>query len=107
MTKGKKSPLKVACKPWPFKPRPGERKHKPLCKWVCRSGVPVRAASFISRRGQHWTAVLHPSTKERGRWQVSIFDEMGAIGDSIRNTCTEALSARDIMPESWKLVDVE
>lgn len=109
MKKGRKSPLKVACRPWPFPPRPGERRRAPLCKWVCRAGAAPRAAEFTGRRGvlRTWRAVLHPSTKRPGKWQVSVFDEQGAIGDSIRDTCTEALAARDIMPNNWKLVNVE
>lgn len=104
MTRRARSPLHVVCQPWPFPPKPGERRHKPLCRWACRG--PVKAARFVSRRGPHFTAVLHPSTKERGRWQVSIFDEMGAVGDTIRTDCREALAARDITPGRWKLVEV-
>lgn len=100
----RKSPLHVVCQPWPFPPKPGERRHKPLCKWVCRG--PVRAAEFVSRRDPTQRAILHPSTKRAG-WQVSIFDRDGAVGDSITPTCDAALRARDIDPHGWKLVAVE
>lgn len=105
MTRRARSPLHVVCQPWPFPPKPGERRHKPLCQWACRG--PVRAASFISRRDPRQTAILHPSTKRLGEWQVSIFDADGALGDSIAKTCTDALRARDITPGLWKLVAVE
>jgi hypothetical protein len=38
-------------------------------------------------------AVVHPSTVELGRWQVSYFDAAGAIGDTRRDTLGEALHA--------------
>lgn len=108
----RRSPLRVTCKPWPFKPQPGEKRHKPICKWVCRPGAVIRGAEFASRAAHgrpagYWRAVLHPSTKEPGRWQVSLFDPEGAWGDSVRSTCNAALDAREIEPGSWKLVAFE
>jgi hypothetical protein len=108
-----KSPIRVACRPHPFTTYHAKRGLPPptprqVCKWVCRDGAEIRAAEFIGRgtyRG--WTAILHPSTKERGRWQVSLFAKDGAFGDSIRDTCTEALDAREVTPRSWKLKAVE
>lgn len=113
MKKRVKSPIVIKCKPNPFYAHdvkhgvpPGPRKY---CKWACRPGANVRGAEFVGRGkyNQGWTAVLHPSTKERGRWQVSLFDKDGAFGDSIRDTCDEALDARDIYPGQWKLKAVE
>lgn len=91
-----------------FDIRKGRKPPRPICRWVCRG--PVRGAEFVerpSKRGPgRFRAVLHPSTKQVGRWQVSLFDEDGAFGDSVRDTCTEALDARDITPSRWKLVTV-
>lgn len=108
-----KSPIVAKCTPNPFIAHDIARGLTPkgprqFCKWVCRAGATVRAAEFVGRghyRG--WTAVIHPSTKERGRWQLSLFDKDGAFGDSIRDTCTEALAARDIAPGHWRLKTVE
>lgn len=97
----KKSPIVVSCKPWPFKLRPGERRRK-LCQWTCASEP--RGAEFQHRRDGR-TAVLHRSTKRDG-WQVSTFDERGAIGDIVRPSCNLALRDAAIMPGSWKLKQV-
>lgn len=104
MTRRARSPLHVVCRPWPFSPKPGERPHKPLCKWVCRG--PLRGAEFVDRRDPRRRAVLHPSTKQAGRWQVSVFDQGGAVGDVVRDSCAAALKDRDIVPGRWKLVAV-
>ncbi len=104
MTRRPRSPLHVVCQPWPFPARAGERRHKPLCRWACRG--PVRVAEFVDRRNPQRRAVLHPSTKQAGRWQVSVFDQQGAVGDVVRDSCAEALKARDISPGTWKLVEV-
>ena len=96
------SPVRVGkCTPWPFPPRAGERRHAPLCKWVC-ARTP-RGAEFASRQGRPQTAVLHPSTKKLGQWQVSFFDEDGAIRDVIRPTCDQALADAGVIPATWKL----
>lgn len=96
------SPIRVGkCFPWPFKPKPGERRHAPVCKWVC-ARTP-RGAEFASRHGVPQTAVLHPSTKKVGQWQVSFFDINGAVRDVIRPTCSQALADADIIPATWKL----
>lgn len=99
-----KSPLYVTgCKPWIFPLKPGERRRTIRCRWACRGGL--KAAQFVDRRDPTWTVVLHPSTKRTG-WQVSRFDRHGAVGDTIRPTCSEALEAADITPYRWKLVEV-
>jgi len=109
-----KSPLVVTCTPNPLVAFDRARGVTPkgprqFCKWVCRTGARIRAAEFVGRRdwNRGWTAVLHPSTKEPGRWQLSLFDKDGAFGDSIRDTCAAALDARDIIPDHWKLKAVE
>lgn len=99
-----KSPVYVTgCRPWPFPRKPGERRRTVGCIWACR-GMP-RAAQFSDRRNPARIAILHRSTKRTG-WQVSRFDQYGAIGDVIRPTCSEALAASDIAPGQWKLVEV-
>lgn len=103
--KGRRSPIYAVCRPWPFPPKPGERHHKPICQWACRG--PMRAAEFVDRRDPSRRAVLHPSTKRAGAWQVSVFDDQGAVGDVVRDSCTQALKARDITPGRWKLVAIE
>ncbi len=70
-----------------------------------RDPAGLKAAQFVDRRDPTWTVVLHPSTKRTG-WQVSRFDQHGAVGDTIRPTCSEALEAADITPYRWKLVEV-
>lgn len=98
----RRSPVRVGnCKPWPFPPRPGERRHAPLCDWVCDGSI--RGAEFVNRRNPKLIAVLHPSTKKAGQFQLSRFDEDGAIGDVVRPTCNAALKDSGIVPATWKL----
>lgn len=100
-----KSPLHVTgCKPWPLPQKPGERRRTVGCQWACRRGD-LKAAQFVDRRDPTRIAVLHPSTKQTG-WQVSRFDQHGAVGDVIRSTCGAALKDAEITPYRWKLVEV-
>ena len=52
---------------------------------------PVRAAKFRCAERPEWFAVLSPSAKEPGRWQLSTFDEQGPWGDVIRDTPDQAI----------------
>lgn len=98
-----KSPLHITgCRPWPF-PRPFGKRRTMGCHWTCRGDL--KAAQFVDRRDPTWTVVLHPSTKRSG-WQVSRFDQYGAVGDVIRPTCSAALKDAEITPYRWKLVEV-
>lgn len=101
MTKRQRSPLRVKCSPWPFELEPGERRRS-ICHWVCDAPVAAEFTRRHSKYGPH-TAILHPSTKGRGRWQVSFFDDLGAVSDVNRATCSEALKDADIVPSNWKL----
>lgn len=100
-----KSPVRVGeCFPWPFKPRRADEPRK-ICRWVC-DAPRLRAAEFVDRHNTKRTAVLHPSTKRKG-WQVSFFDQHGAVSDVIRAGCDEALYDAGVRPASWKLKAVE
>jgi hypothetical protein len=49
-------------------------------------------ATAIQLAGEHGrTAIVHRSTRNAGKWQVSFFDQHGAIGDAERNTRSDAL----------------
>lgn len=99
-----KSPIHVAgCTPWPFPPKPGERRRRPSCRWVCRVGAPVQGALFEDRQDATSSAVLHPSTKRLGAWQVSFFDAQGAIRDVVAASCTDVLRAAQLTPGRWRL----
>lgn len=75
-----------------------------ICKWVC-DAKRIGGAEFVNRvNGQR--AVLHPSTKRKG-WQVSFFDDRGAISDIIAPDCTTALDNAGVTPAVWKLKAVE
>lgn len=99
----RRSPIRASCKPWPFKPRPGERRRQ-ICYWVCEGAV--TGAEFVNRRDPTRTAILHPSTKKLGSFQVSRFDADGAVGDVVRSSCSAALRDSDITPGNWKLRSV-
>lgn len=93
------SPVKLVCSQ-PWKPYGDDMK---ICKWTCpRGGGTVQ---FRNRKRPEWFAVLHPSTKQKGKWQLSTFDERGAIGDVIRSSCEEALSDGGI-GRDWKIEEV-
>ncbi len=101
----KPSPIRVGnCKPWPFKTAPGSPRRQ-LCEWVCHGRV--RGAAFSSRRGAAQIAILHPSTKRVGHWQVSFFDDAGPVRDVLSPTCQGALRAAGIKPAGWRLSNVE
>jgi hypothetical protein len=78
------------------------RKEFRTCKWRCRA--PVRAARFIERRRPDHYAIVHPSTKEPGRWQVSFFDADGPWGDTARDTCSEAVAY--LRPWEYRLKEI-
>jgi hypothetical protein len=101
MAKRQRSPVVARCKPWPFPRKAGERR-RTLCQWTCTRDP--QGAEFVHRRDGR-VAVLHPSTKRAG-WQVSFFDERGAVSDIIRSTCNEALKDAGLTPTSWKLRSV-
>ncbi len=90
----KKSPIRVRCKPLLL----GIKR----CRWE-REGL-LRAAEFTNRRNQT-TAIVHPSTKTKGFWQVSFWDDQGPISDVQRRSCNDALA--ELPPKLWRLRQVE
>jgi hypothetical protein len=101
MARRQRSPVRVGkCFAWPFAAKPGERRHSPVCRWVCARAP--KGAEFVDRNDRSRTAVLHPSTKKSG-WQVSFFDADGAVSDVIRKDCDTALYDAGIIPVAWRL----
>jgi hypothetical protein len=83
------SPVKLVCK----RVKLGPNVYK-ICRWTCpRGGATVM---FRAKWQKDLYAILHPSTKQRGKWQVTRFDDRGPIGDVIRSTCEQALADMDI-----------
>ena len=94
----RKSPLRVVCKVMPFKTKPMR-----LCRW--KPVGELRAAEFVSRRDGSRFSIVHPSTKSRGKWQVSRFDREGPVGDTQYGSLDEALG--EVSPKLFKLRNVE
>lgn len=65
--------------------------------------APFKSAKFVYPRDRRLFFVVHPSTIEPGRWQVSEFDEDGAIGDTRRDTASDAV---DCVPTAYELTEV-
>lgn len=89
----RKSPLKVKCKPLLF--------GRKSCTWT-----PVgefRGAQFSNRRQRDRYAIVHPSTKNVGKWQVSYFDEVGPISDTQHANAEDAL--KQVPASLWRLRD--
>lgn len=86
----RKSPLRVVCRTLAF-----GMKH---CDWTVVGAF--RGAEFTSRK-YHESAIVHPSTKQSGMWQVSFFDDMGPVRDSQHSAVEDAL--KQVSPKSWKL----
>lgn len=96
----KRAPVKVVCKhPWRDVGDPMK-----ICKFVCT--IPGATAMFKSKRRKDWYAIMHPSTRELGKTQVTLFDKDGPIGDVARKSCEEALYDAEIRPRWWRLASV-
>lgn len=69
------------------------RLDQPIYKWVC-DDANVQAAEFAHKKYPHLFSVLHRSPKKdgAGQWQVSTFDQDGAVGDRRYPDCTRALN---------------
>lgn len=87
----RKSPLRVVCRPLAFGLK--------SCDWKVVS--PLQGAEFSSRTNRDESAIVHPSTKSVGKWQVSFFDELGPVRDSQHSNVEDAL--RQVPPKRWKL----
>jgi len=96
--------VKVVCTGDPFADLDDEDGPKrKFCKWKCvNGGAP---AMFRHREPDRadWYAILHRSTKEAGKWQLTTFDKDGPWGDVNRKSCDQALEDGDINPRWWKL----
>jgi hypothetical protein len=86
----RKSPLRVVCRTLAFGIK--------SCDWKVVGAF--RGAEFASRK-YHETAIIHQSTRKPGTWQVSFFDDMGAVRDSQHSTVEDAL--KQVTPKLWKL----
>lgn len=87
----RKSPLRVVCRTLAF-----GIKH---CDWKVVG--PLRGAEFSARARHGESAIVHPSTKSIGKWQVSFFDDLGPVRDSQHSTVEDAL--KQVSPKQWKL----
>lgn len=70
-------------------------------QWTPRAGF--RGAQFSSRKRKHHYAIVHPSTKTAGKWQVSYFDELGPVSDTQHANADDAL--RQVPATQWRLRD--
>lgn len=95
--KRQKSPVKVVCKRGAFR-------DMTICKFVCT--VPGATAMFKAKHRKDWYAIMHPSTREPGKTQVTLFDDRGPVGDVARKSCEQALDDMEIRPAWWKLSQV-
>lgn len=87
----KKSPLRVACRTLAFGIK--------SCDWKVVGDL--HGAEFASRTRPGEFAIVHPSTKSAGKWQVSFFDDQGPSRDSQHSDVLDAL--RQVSPKKWKL----
>lgn len=87
----RKSPLRVVCRTLAFGIK--------SCDWKIVG--PLRGAEFASRTHKDESAIVHPSTKSAGKWQVSFFDELGPVRDSQHSSADDAL--KQVLPKKWKL----
>jgi len=87
----RKSPLRVICRTLAF----GIER----CDWKVIGSL--RAAEFASRMDYDTSAIVHPSTKDASKWQVSFFDALGPVSDSQHSNVEGAL--RQVPPKKWKL----
>lgn len=71
------------------------------CEWRC--AVPPRGAKFVNRLSPGRMAILHPSSKRAGWWQVSRFMDGHPVGDALRPTCDAALKDGLDAPRTWRL----
>lgn len=72
------------------------------CQWKARRKFKV--ARFTNRWRKGEFAIVHPSTKVKGKCQVSLFDSEGAYGDRPRDNCGAALA--EMNHREWKLAEV-
>lgn len=71
--------------------------------WTC-DAVRLGAAEFASRERPGETVIVHPSTKSKGKWQTSYFENGVPTHDLQSSSCHEALS--HVPPTKWRLRSV-
>lgn len=71
-----------------------------ICRWTCPKGGTT--GMFRARYRKDWFVIIHPSTKTKGMWQATHFDDDGPIGDVERTTCEQALYDMGV-DRSWRL----
>lgn len=71
--------------------------------WVCDDDA-VAAAEFRRRQNPREFAILHRSTKKRDTWQLSFFDDQGAVRDVQAPSC--AIALREVPHWQWRLRQV-
>lgn len=87
----RKSPLRVVCRALAFGIK--------SCDWKVVGEL--HGAQFSSRIRPDEYAIVHPSTKSVGKWQVSFFDELGPSRDSQHGSVEDAL--KQVPPKKWRL----
>jgi hypothetical protein len=65
----------------------------------------LAAVELEDRRAPGRTAIVHPSTKNAGQWQASVFEDGEPIRDHQAPSCKAAL--RDFLPSRWRLRNVQ
>ncbi len=101
MTDAQRCPVRVVS--WyPFADIDDGLQSERFIKWTCDERF--RGAEFRDRRAPRFFAVIHQSTKTPDKWQVSWFDDLGAVGDCERGTAVEALA--EVPPRAWKLIEL-
>ncbi len=86
-----KSPIKVACRLLCFGIK--------SCDWKVVGEF--RGGQFTSRRRAGEFAIVHPSPKYAGKWQVSFFDADGPSRDSQHSSVKDALA--QVSPKLYRL----
>jgi len=105
-----KAPVEHQCKPM-FSPEEIKMLKIPRaeqmeeCHWKCVR--PFQVARLEAVKDPTNYAVLHPSTKEKGKWQLSLFDKDGPWGDRVRKTCSEAAEELRYVFPKWRVTDWE
>jgi hypothetical protein len=80
-----------------------ETTQRVACTYKCRR--PFRAVRFQAVDAPEEYAILHPSPKVKGKWQLSLFDAEGPWGDRIRDTCSQAAQELSHVYQKWDVVD--
>jgi hypothetical protein len=55
------------------------------------NSIPTNARAVKLTNNRNRFAIIHRSTYDADKWQVSFFDQYGAIGHATRNTRTDAI----------------